>query len=418
MFGLPMFNKGRGGWMQRNRSAAPIAADFGRSSMRLLQLASAGTEYKCTAAAEIAGSIFEGNGLRLDSAAMTQRIHETIVGIGFSGQRVTATLPAELFQTDIARLPAMTDQELTESVRFEAIDRFGIDGDSSVIGHFRLGGTAGGSNEVLMMAIPRQTVNAASAVVSTNDTSAFRIEHAALAALRTITRQRTSECADPAESRDFAMLHLEDRIATLVLLRDGALAFMRAIRGDWAPIGMTIHRRTHTGRTLYGNDTGTISMGSDGADDHGTAWRWCALAEETLRCLRHVEHSAGGWYPKEIVLTGPAATDPQAAATIESVCGVRSSLAMPIRMIRDPEACVHGNAWVAAIGAACSELPALLRNVRAPAEVVPQRSNRTAFGGRTTPRTSASGVITLDPEPKLLTRSESSTRTTAAGAAA
>ena len=91
---------------------------------------------------------------------------------------------------------------------------------------------------------------------------------------------------------------------------------------------------------------------------------------------------------------------------------------MPIRMIRDPEACVHGNAWVAAIGAACSELPALLRNVRAPAEVVPQRSNRTAFGGRTTPRTSASGVITLDPEPKLLTRSESSTRTTAAGAAA
>ena len=122
MFGLPMFNKGRGGWMQRNRSAAPIAADFGRSSMRLLQLASAGTEYKCTAAAEIAGSIFEGNGLRLDSAAMTQRIHETIVGLGFSGQRVTATLPAELFQTDIARLPAMTDQELTESVRFEAID--------------------------------------------------------------------------------------------------------------------------------------------------------------------------------------------------------------------------------------------------------------------------------------------------------
>ena len=101
MFGLPMFNKGRGGWMQRNRSAAPIAADFGRSSMRLLQLASAGTEYKCTAAAEIAGSIFEGNGLRLDSAAMTQRIHETIVGLGFSGQRVTATLPASAFAQSI-----------------------------------------------------------------------------------------------------------------------------------------------------------------------------------------------------------------------------------------------------------------------------------------------------------------------------
>ena len=91
---------------------------------------------------------------------------------------------------------------------------------------------------------------------------------------------------------------------------------------------------------------------------------------------------------------------------------------MPIRMIRDPEACVHGNAWVAAIGAACSELPVLLRNVRTPTEVVTQRSNRTAFGGRTTPRTSTSATITLEPEPKLLTRHESSSRTTAAGAAA
>jgi len=349
---------------------------------------------------------------------MAQRIRETIAGLNFSGQRVIATLPAELFQTDIARLPAMTDKELTESVRFEAIDRFGIDGESSVIGHLRLGGTAGGSNEVLMMAIPREIVNAASEIISSNHTSAFRIEHAALAALRAISRQRSSECADPAESRDFALLHIEDRVATLILLRDGALSFLRAIRGDWAPVGMTIHRRTHSGRTLHGNDTGTISLGSDGGDDTGTAWRWCALAEETLRCLRHVEHSAGGWWPKEIVLTGPAATDPQAAATIESVCGVRSSLAMPIRIIREPEACIHGNAWVAAVGAACTELPVLLRNIRAATESLPQRGGRTTFGGRTGPRTSANSSIGLDTEPKAVTRHESSTRTSTAGAAA
>jgi len=417
MFGFK-HNTDRGSWMQRGRSTAPIAADFGRTSMRLLQLAPGGTDYRCTAAAEIAGSIFEGNGHRMDSASMAERIRETIAGLNFSGQRVIATLPAELFQTDIARLPAMTDKELTESVRFEAIDRFGIDGESSVIGHLRLGGTAGGSNEVLMMAIPREIVNAASEIISSNHTSAFRIEHAALAALRAISRQRSSECADPAESRDFALLHIEDRVATLILLRDGALSFLRAIRGDWAPVGMTIHRRTHSGRTLHGNDTGTISLGSDGGDDTGTAWRWCALAEETLRCLRHVEHSAGGWWPKEIVLTGPAATDPQAAATIESVCGVRSSLAMPIRIIRDPEACIHGNAWVAAVGAACTELPVLLRNIRAATESLPQRGGRTTFGGRTGPRTSANSSIGLDTEPKAVTRHESSTRTSTAGAAA
>ena len=58
---------------------------------------------------------------------------------------------------------------------------------------------------------------------------------------------------------------------------------------------------------------------------------------------------------REIVLTGPAATDPQAAATVESVCGVRASLAVPIRMVDEPEACMHGNEWIAAIGSACAE---------------------------------------------------------------
>jgi hypothetical protein len=127
-----------------------------------------------------------------------------------------------------------------------------------------------------------------------------------------------------------------------------------------------------------------------------------SLAEETLRCLRQVERGSGGWWPSEIALTGPAATDPEAAATVESVCGVRSSLAVPIRMVEQPEACVHGNAWIAAIGAACAELPALARNVREeqPVEVPVQR---TRTGIRTAARTAArTGTISLEPEPKPL----------------
>ena len=390
MFGFASGKPGRSGWLAKSRPSAPIAADFGRSSVRLLQLSPGSVEYGCVAAAEIPGTVLEGNGPRLEPTMMAQRIQDAVRGLGFAGQRIAATLPAELFQSDIARLPAMSDRELADSVRYEAIDRFGIDGQDSVIGHLRLGGTVGGSNDVLMLAVARSTVEAAASALSTSDTLAFRVEHAALSALRAISRQRASECADAADARDYALIHLEDRVATLVLLREGNVSFLRGIRGDWAPVGMTASRRTRT--TI--NDA--ISLRGEPVDA-GTAWRWCSLAEESLRCLRHFERGAAGWWPREIVITGPAAVDPECAATVESVCGTPTSLAVPIRMVASPEACVHGNGWIAAIGAACAELPALARNVR-PAEPAAARP-----AARTGIRTSSGSTISIVPEPKPIT---------------
>ena len=84
MFGFG--KQSRSSWITRNRPSAPIAADFGRSSVRLLQLAAGATEYRCTAAAEIPGSPFEGNGHKLDPQVLASRIHDAIRGLGFGGQ--------------------------------------------------------------------------------------------------------------------------------------------------------------------------------------------------------------------------------------------------------------------------------------------------------------------------------------------
>ncbi|MFO1539976.1 MAG: hypothetical protein ACKOTZ_05945, partial [Chloroflexota bacterium] len=105
MLGFSGQGKSGMGWFARQAPAQPIAVDFGRSSVRLLQLASGGTAYRCAAAAEIPGIIFDGNGPRLEPGAMAERIRGTVGGLGFAGNRVSATLPAELFQSDIARLP-------------------------------------------------------------------------------------------------------------------------------------------------------------------------------------------------------------------------------------------------------------------------------------------------------------------------
>jgi Tfp pilus assembly PilM family ATPase len=374
------------------RKHPDVAADFGRGSLRLLQLDHAATAYACTAAAEVAGCVLEGGTAPTSTPEdFGDRVRAACARVGFAGRDATITLPAECFQADIARLPAMNDVELAESIRFEATDRFGISADSASIGHLRLGSTTGGSNEVLMLAVANATVQRAAIAMARAGFRPSRVEHAALAALRAVSRQRTSECAEPADARDFAMIHLEDRVATLAVVRDGSLSFLRTVRGDWAPAGMTAARRATAIRLA--NDAIEIEP----AAAESTAWRWCALAEEVLRCLRHFERTSGGWWPRAIAVTGPAANDPQSAATLESVCGARTSLCVPIRAIERPAPCIHGNTWIAAIGAACTGLGQLDRAPRADAEP--------AAPVRTAPRTSmtraqATGTIALAPEPK------------------
>jgi hypothetical protein len=154
------------------------------------------------------------------------------------------------------------------------------------------------------------------------------------------------------------MLHLEDRAATLAMVRDGNLSFFRTVRGDWSPSAGPA-APTHAGGMTTMLRLADEPIPLENTDAGPAGWRWCSLAEESLRCLRHFQRAASNWWPRAIVLTGPAAVDPQAAATVESVCGAPTSLAVPIRLLESPDACIHGNAWVAAIGAACAGLPAL-----------------------------------------------------------
>ena len=356
MFGSKSLNR-TAAWMSGGGTS--LAADFGRTTLRLLQLASGAHGYECRAAAEVAGTPLEdATAVAAAPTVIGATAADELRSLPFSGNRAAVTLPAELFQSDIARMPAMPDAELAESIRFEAMDRFSVSAESSCIGHVRLGATAGGSIEVLMLTVARDAVDRATRTLSRAGLAPVRVEHAGLAALRAVSRQRAAECADPADAHDWCMLHLEDRAATLAVVRDGNLAFLRTVRGDWSPIDAgTASRQSAAMATMLRLADEPIPL--EDAEAGPAGWRWCSLAEESLRCLRHFQRTASGWWPRAIVLTGPAAVDPQAAATVESVCGAPTSLAVPIRLIESPDACVHGNAWVAAIGAACAGLPAL-----------------------------------------------------------
>lgn len=372
---LPFFGRHSSGASSRPprfAGAAPIAIDFGRRSVRLLQLARGADAYPCVAAAEIPGWVL-ATGDRLhpgaESGDVTARLHDVVMQCGFTGTTSTLTLPAELFQCDTARLPVMADDELIQSVRFEATDRFGLDPDASILGYTRLGAPIAGQQDVLLMAIPRAVVEASVSPVTAAGLGTVHMEHAAFAALRAIMRQRDAEVADHTEAANFAMVHIEDRVTTLVVVRERVPIMVRPVLGDWAPLNTTIQMSS----PARGRPTARGAAPAEGArpddaiplDDmeqegsaapHHASWRWCGLAEEALRCLRHLERQFEGWWPARIILTGPAACDPQAVSNMESVCAVHAELAVPIRILTNPAPCVHGNPWIATIGSAVSQL--------------------------------------------------------------
>ncbi|MFO0962515.1 MAG: hypothetical protein U0625_06360 [Phycisphaerales bacterium] len=359
MFGIGGKRSGKvGGLFGRPRRRALIAADFGRSGLRLLQLATADARdgYRCTAATEIPGWMLGSEQESVADGTQTRRVHESLKRHHFAAERISITLPAECFRTDMARLPEMPDAELAESVAFEAQDRFGIDRNDSLISHLRLGAASGGQSEVLVAALPREIAKAATDVVNCPQAAAVHLEHAALASLRAVRRQRLAECPEAEDSTDFGVIHLEERLATLLVLRRGELCFFRSILGDWATNEVSEQRTRATAIPMADQPASVAIPIADTSDNGSTAWRWCSLAEEVLRCLRTIERSANGWWPREIVITGPGARDPQAAAMVESVCVAKASMAVPTRLLKDAPAVIHGNTWIAAIGAACSEL--------------------------------------------------------------
>jgi Tfp pilus assembly PilM family ATPase len=122
----------------------------------------------------------------------------------------------------------MHEEELRASARFEALDRFGVEESDVVIHHAPLDGASPDRRSVMLFAVPQGVVRSASALAMGAGLVPASVEHAALASLRGIERWQGES-----QLGLVACLHIEAHVATLMLLRDGALAQMRFMEGDW-----------------------------------------------------------------------------------------------------------------------------------------------------------------------------------------
>lgn len=311
-----------------------VALDFGADATRLLVLGGSGG-WRRTAACTLPRLELG----RAAPASFAQALAERVRELGLRGAACRITIAGDAFRTELTQLPAMSDEELRASARFEALDRFGVEADDVVIHHAALESASTDRRSVMLFALPQSVVRHVATLVMDAGLAPGSVEHAGLASLRGIQRWQ-------GESRLglMACLHVEARVATLLLLRDGEISQMRFMQGDWqvAASAPASPAAIHDADLIPLDPVETVSP-----------WRWSCLAEETLRCLRHATGESA--WPAQMVVTGPAAGDGSLLDALRGVCGLTVQQAGSDRWV-DGQPSLSGEAWASALGAASLDM--------------------------------------------------------------
>jgi hypothetical protein len=286
----------------------------------------------------------KGRVLELPGADLSQGVRESVVEAlrlrvreqRMREARCRVSLAAGCFRCEMARLPAMSDTEVGQSARFEAMDRFGVEPSDTVIRHVSLGGKPGEPRQVLLMSLPLGTARHAAEAVMAAGLQLDSVEHAAIAGLRAAT-----ELDAGMATGTVAWLHVEPRVVSLLVQHDGELRFMRDFEGEWAVTPRT-HTRTHV---MHRPDDGSIPLAGDDAEE---SLRWSCLAEDVLRGLRQ---SCGeqSW-PTRLMVAGGTA-DAALCQALVGVCGVQACLAPCTDWMTGIEG-TRDHAWASAMGVA------------------------------------------------------------------
>ena len=323
-----------------------IALDFGTDVIRMAQASRDAICPSILAADSVGSSIFHADPTAGEaaSAADCAVLSKAIRSGGFRGRECAITLPASAFLCDLAELPTVSDREVQEAAAWEAVDRFGIDRDDLVTRTLPLATHSmnGTTAPFLLVAVRKSTALIATDLVAASGLEPVRLEHAALASIRTIWRRERSR----AGSGQVAVLHLEQGWSTLAVLNRGGLVAFHSFQiqsggGSSSP-------------TL----SDSIPLADDSQRQDDLAWH--PFAEQILNYLRHMERQHPGSWPERLLASGPGAARAGLLDAVQSLCGFPSNLCCPSREFTlGPLAADDGNlfAWSSAMGSLLVDVP-------------------------------------------------------------
>lgn len=313
----------------------PIGLDVGSHAIRMIQLTQVGN----TLAVQ-AGAAYELPADMPEDADERRRIivagvHKLRSMCPFVGRQVVSALPESVVTYKNIRIPQMPPDERAEAVRWEAIDRLGLDEETARVSYLEAGEVRHGDDvrdELIVMAATADSVEAHMQTLLEAGLDPLAIETTPAALGRVASRTNRREI-DQQSVRAF--IDVGKSQTNVMITRGNRVAFYKPIEVGGAQLNATVAKQldlsledaTAIRRKLAATDGDAggddqVLFGSTRRESVRRAVFECTrpilseLAKEVGLCLRYYSVTFRGARPEAIELVGGEASDPLLATVV------------------------------------------------------------------------------------------------------
>jgi type IV pilus assembly protein PilM len=329
----------------------PIALDIGTDSMRMLQMHSVGGATAVRACGRWrlpASAPREGESWR---QLVTAAARDLLANGNFRGNRVISALSCSQLKIKNVRLPAMSPEELDQTVQWEARERFGCDFAPDQLHFLRAGQVRQGSDsnqEVILIGAPGDVVEAHLSLLEEIGLRPEHIEAEPVAMFRPyerLLRRRADEDAitvvvDLGYSATRVVVAQGRRIVLIKRIDVGGKKLTEAVAKQ---LGLPFEEACELREQISREPPGAEGEESPAArpDPNSVSWtvldalrgEVADLAREIALCLRYCSVTFRGLHPKQVTVTGGQAYDQAMVQLLSEQLGVECHVGQPLKSV-------------------------------------------------------------------------------------
>ncbi len=338
------------GFLQSRRW--PIGLDIGTEGVKVLQMHRLGQTVSVVAAGQRhLARPAEGGAER--RKAILEAIGEIMEAGRFQGRRVVSALAPNELHVKNVRMAPQSPAELVQSIRDEAVERFGFHVGSDQLRWINAGTVRQGTEtreEIIMLAVPAETIEAHLDLLSEAHLVPEHIEAEPVALFRVFQhflRRRADEdavsvIAEIGRSGTRVTVARGRRIVFIKQIDIGGASFTEAVAKQLNLDGQEAYDlRVRIMKEQSGVAPRPSADAAEAERRDSIEWtlrdamrgRVAELAREIALCLRYCSVTFRGLRPDRVVLTGGEAYDPALASLLAESLGVECAVGRPLRSV-------------------------------------------------------------------------------------
>jgi type IV pilus assembly protein PilM len=265
---------------------------------------------------------------------LVEQIRASISAGRFSGRNCVVSLARHDVCVQSIRLPKMPDEELRQTAKWEASQRFGFDRAAMEVDFIRTGAALQGENreEVILIAAPHATIHARVEPLLSAGLRPIHVEPGFASLARAFSRQVRRE-SDRDQVR--AVVEVGESGSTVMILRGDQIAFCKPFHicgrdfnkavAEHLQLDEAAASELRAARIASSLHPQQSSEAVSDASTHRAVFEavrplFGELMKEVMLCLRYYGVTFRGHPPQRIILTGGAGQEPRLGEMMATAC--------------------------------------------------------------------------------------------------